>query len=133
MASSVSFPGKRLVVAGSLALPLVSGCVVPIPLPLSMSTSLETIPSDCSEVHSRSTVLQTVLRDTLRDCAADIRPTNPACARRDKLSKLNSYYANASDQCVARGEVAGLPSAAERSAVRDEIAALSARINKALR
>jgi hypothetical protein len=84
------------------------------------------------EVHSRFNVLRTLLRDTLRECAADIRTTNSACANIGRLSTLDGYYAHASHQCVARGEVAGLPSAAERSAVRDEIATLSLQVDREL-
>ena len=134
-AGLVSCVRKGLVGAGWLALPWLSGCVIPVPLPLPPpgNPSLETIPSDCKEVHARSAVLHKVLRDSLRECAADIRATNPACARIDKLKTQNGHYAWASDQCVARGEVEGLPSAAERKAVRDEIATLSAQIDNELR
>ena len=133
-AGFVSFVRKGLIVAGWLALPLLGGCAIPVPLPLPPpgNPSLETIPSDCKEVHARSTVLHEVLRDSLRQCAADMRATNPACARIDKLTTQKDHYAWASDQCVARGEVEGLPSAADREAVRDEIATLSAQIDNEL-
>ena len=77
-------------------------------------------------------MLHEVLRDSLRQCAADTRATNPACARIEKLTTQKDQYAWASDQCIARGEVEGLPSAAEREAVRDEIATLSAQIDNEL-
>jgi len=120
----------RRLASWSLALTPLSGCVVPIPPPI--ASSMETIPSDCREVNSRSAILQGVLRDSLRECAADLRAANPACARIEKLSQLNRYYAHASGRCVERGETAGLPSAGEQAAVREEIATLSARIDKVL-
>jgi hypothetical protein len=88
------------------------------------------LPTDCSKVHSRKQVLSTVLRDTLRECAADIRRTNPACTNIDRLATLDGYYTTAADECIARGKVAGLPGAAERSAIRDDIANTSLQIDK---
>ena len=120
-------------IAGAVALTLASGCIVmrgPVPF---VRAPFETIPSDCEEVHSRYTTLQTVLRDTLRECAADPRQGNPACARIDTTSDLTGLYEAASDDCVARGEMTGLPSAEEQSAIREEIASLSARIDSELR
>jgi hypothetical protein len=127
------FLRTTLVIAGLFALTLPSGCVVmrgPVPF---VRAPFDTIPSDCKEVHSRYTTLQTVLRDTLRECVADLRRANPACARVDTTSDLTGLYEAASDDCVARGEVTGLPSAADQSAIREEIASLSARIDSELR
>jgi hypothetical protein len=127
------FVRMTLVIAGLFALTLASGCIVmrgPVPF---VRAPFETIPSDCEEVHSRYTTLQTVLRDTLRECAADPRQGNPACARIDTTSDLTGLYEAASGDCVARGEMTGLPSAEEQSAIREEIASLSARIDSELR
>jgi hypothetical protein len=121
------------VIASVFALTLASGCIVmrgPVPF---VRAPFETIPSDCKEVHSRYTTLQTVLRDTLRECVADPRRDNPACARVDTTSDLTGLYEVASDDCVARGEGSGLPSTSEQSAVDDEIASLSAQIDRELR
>jgi len=124
---------KTVVVLGLVALTLSSGCIVmrgPVP---HIFVPFETIPSDCKEVHSRYAILQTVLRDTLRECAADPRQANPACARIDTTTNLTGLYEAASDRCRDKGEIAGLPSAGEQSAIRDEIATLSARIDRELR
>jgi hypothetical protein len=121
---------QRILITASLTLTSLNGCVIPIPLP--QTVSLSTISSDCTEVNGRSAAIQSAYRDMLRECANDTRSTNHACISARKLSALNRPYVQASDTCVANGETGGFPDRSQYSADREEIASLSRRIGKEL-